>query len=170
MYVTRHAMERIRDRVGGPFAQAIERTLEGIQGELGTVAYIVADVEAKVADDGSNGDTLVAVAVDGSVETVYFRRSTQDMSARFFGAERVEDWRARPVFDDDAPQEWLDNSAHSAALDGVLPERIRQEARSERIRNNRKMGVSGRSTLLLSALSSGQQRRRVSRTRKRGGK
>lgn len=46
----------------------------------------------------------------------------------------------------------------------------RADARDERIRNNRKMRVSGRSTLLLSALSSGQQRRRVARTRKRGGR
>jgi len=48
-------------------------------------------------------------------------------------------------------------------------EATRQAKRAERVRNERKMRVTGRSTLLLSALSSGQQRRRVSR-RKRGGK
>jgi len=70
------------------------RKLEREPGDYGVIAYIVADVPAKHASDGSNGDVLVAVAVDGSIETVYFRRKSQDMSASFFGAERVEDWRS----------------------------------------------------------------------------
>lgn len=42
-------------------------------------------------------------------------------------------------------------------------EETRQEAREKRVDNGRKMRVTGRSTLLLGALSAGQQRRRVSR-------
>jgi len=67
----------------------IER-LERIYGEPGTVAYIVGILPAKMsAADGSNGDVVVAVAIDGSVETIYFRRASQDMSAEFFGARKV---------------------------------------------------------------------------------
>lgn len=64
--------------------------LERTPGEQGVVAYIAATLDTPVrSDDGSNGDTVVVIAVDGSVETVYFRRSTQDMSAAFFGARKV---------------------------------------------------------------------------------
>jgi hypothetical protein len=48
----------------------------------------------------------------------------------------------------------------------------RQEQREGRVANGRKMRVTGRGTLLLSALASGQQarKRQVRRTRKGGGK
>lgn len=93
MYVTQHAKARIRDRLDRPDAHRAVALLERASGDIGTVAYMLANVAPKVADDGSNGDILIAVAVDGSVETVYFRRSTHDMSAAFFGADRVVDWR-----------------------------------------------------------------------------
>lgn len=95
MYVTRHARERIADRVGALNADHALDYLFAIPGEPGVVAYIVDRYpEAVSAPDGSNGDTLVVVAVDGSVETVFWRRSTQDMSAAFFGAAAVVDLTA----------------------------------------------------------------------------
>jgi hypothetical protein len=59
-------------------------------GELGTVAYLVARLDRSVrALDGSNGDLVIAVAVDGSVDTVYYRRKEQDCTPRFFGAQKI---------------------------------------------------------------------------------
>ena len=88
MYVTWHARNRLRDRTGAR-AEGYERRLERVKGEPGHIAYVL-DTRAYIrADDGSNGNTVVAVAIDGSVETVYFRRSDQDMSPGYFGAERV---------------------------------------------------------------------------------
>lgn len=98
MYVTDHAQDRIAERVGGEVASALIGTLEVTPGQAGTVAYVLLDLPAyMVAPDGSNGDTLIAVAVDGSVETIYYRRGEQDMSPGYFGASRVEDLRAYPT-------------------------------------------------------------------------
>jgi hypothetical protein len=89
MYVTLHAANRIDDRLGFDRADDILDSLERVPGVPGTIAFVFEAQQFMVADDGSNGDTIVAIAVDGSVETVYFRRSTQDMSAEFFGADKV---------------------------------------------------------------------------------
>lgn len=95
MYVTEHAFARMVDRMGNARAQELANTLSTLNGERDTVAYIMGNLhEPVMADDGSNGDTMVAVAVDGSVETVYFRRSSQDLSAPYFGARKVVDMRA----------------------------------------------------------------------------
>ncbi len=97
MYVTDHARSRLTSRLGDK-ADALASVLETWEGERGTLAYIVADLPEPVeAGDGSNGDLLVIVVVDGSVETVYFRRSTQDLSPEFFGAEKVVDKRSYPL-------------------------------------------------------------------------
>jgi hypothetical protein len=97
MYVTQHARKRLRTRYGAS-AEALADELELQRGEYGTIAYIVCDMPANTrADDGSNGDLLVVLAVDGSVETVYFRRSSQDMTAAYFGARKVIDLRVDPV-------------------------------------------------------------------------
>ena len=90
MFVTAHAINRIGQRA---MRQAsIIEMLEATPGQSGVVAYIVARLTHKMETrDGSNGDLVIAVAVDGSVETVYFRRSTQDNSPAFFGAERIVD-------------------------------------------------------------------------------
>lgn len=94
MFITFHAAQRLQVRLGDAFSDTITAMLEAWEGERGTVAYIVMDLPRHtLADDGSNGDVLVVVAVEGSVETVYFRRSSQDMSAQFFGASRVVDTR-----------------------------------------------------------------------------
>lgn len=99
MFVTAHAHNRLAERVGGREADGIVRILETYNGEHGTVAYLLGHLSAKAtAPDGSNGDVIVAVAVDGSVETVYFRRSSQDMSAAFFGARKVVDLRTSPLY------------------------------------------------------------------------
>lgn len=90
MFITQHAYDRMLSRLGATRAAELRGELERLMGEPGTVAYLVGTyVEPFRADDGSNGDTIVAVAVDGSVETVFFRRSSQDMSAEFFGARKV---------------------------------------------------------------------------------
>lgn len=92
MYVTQHAVARMSDRLGG-MSEHLVGSLADIMGEVGVVAYLLPLEGPVVADDGSNGDTLVVIANDGSVETVYFRRSDQDMSAHYFGARRVVDMR-----------------------------------------------------------------------------
>ena len=90
MFVTAHAINRIGQRMRMQ-AHTVE-LLESIPGEPGTIAYLVGRTAGKVhADDGSNGDLVFAVAIDGSVETVYFRRASQDCSASFFGARKVVD-------------------------------------------------------------------------------
>jgi hypothetical protein len=94
MFVTQHAYLRMSTRLGPIHADALERTLSALPGEQGTIAYILADLPVPMwADDGSNGDILVGIAYDGSIETLYLRRSTQDMRAAFFGARRVVDLR-----------------------------------------------------------------------------
>lgn len=94
MYVTRHAQGRMAARLGEAQARRWSAFLESAPGLPGVVAFLVATLPVPVrADDGSNGDTLAVIAVDGSVETVFLRRSTQDMSASFFGARKVVDWR-----------------------------------------------------------------------------
>jgi hypothetical protein len=98
MFVTAHAYNRAVSRIGQTFADDVVRICEGRVGELGTVAYIVGDLPVKAkSPDGSNGELVVAVAVDGAVETIYFRRRSQDMSPAFFGARKVVDMRANPL-------------------------------------------------------------------------
>ena len=135
MFITQHARGRIMERVPAGWAGGILARLEHAPGEPGVYAYIVANLPyIRVAEDGSNGDILVVVAVDASVETVYLRRAEQDMSAAFFGAERVVDLRAgRDVSPED--------------------DTTRQERRATRVRNERKMRVTGASTRLLAELS-----------------
>jgi hypothetical protein len=100
MYVTDHAWARIRERTGAGYADECATRLERVVGGEGVVAYVL--------DTTVSGDLLVAVAVDGSVETVYFRRASQDMSPAFFGARAVRD--LRPEFDLDPgepePEPW----------------------------------------------------------------
>lgn len=107
MYVTQHAASRIAVRLDRSTAEWVERVLDGHKGEQGVVAYIVGNVPAPGTPPelrpawwlDSNGDTLIAVANEGSVETVFFRRASQDMSAGFFGARKVVDLRHIPLFE-----------------------------------------------------------------------
>jgi hypothetical protein len=100
MFVTMHAFERMVARLGLFTTRALERVLESYNGERGTVAYLAYNMPAPaVADDGSNGEVVVVIAVEGSVETVYFRRADQDLSAEFFGASRVVDLRTRALYE-----------------------------------------------------------------------
>lgn len=101
MYVTQHAAARIATRFPPDLADIVERILDGQQGEAGVIAYVVGHVPEPAGPplidtrwwERSNGDLLVAVANEGSVETVFFRRAEQDMSARYFGARKVVDLR-----------------------------------------------------------------------------
>jgi hypothetical protein len=96
MFVNAHSTNRINDRLGMWMGPRVLERLEGIMGQPGTIAYIVGDLPYKAqAKDGSNGELVIAVAVEGSVETVYFRRATQDISPEFFGAQWVFDLRER---------------------------------------------------------------------------
>jgi hypothetical protein len=88
-YITSHAIERLDQRLGQDAADDVIYQLEQMRGEPGHVAYVFEAQRFMVADDGSNGNTIVAIAVDGSIETVYFRRSDQDMSPEFFGGRKV---------------------------------------------------------------------------------
>lgn len=93
MYVTQHAHDRLRSRMGRA-ADMIVSELEALPGERGTVAYVLADMDDRAyAPDGSNGELLVVLVVDGSVETVYYRRHEQDMDPAYFGAHKVVDLR-----------------------------------------------------------------------------
>jgi hypothetical protein len=84
MYLTEHARHRLTQRLGVAGLD-VGATLEEWPGERGTVVYLLAD--------RVNG-IVVAVAVDGSVETVYLRRPEQDMSTESFGlARKVVDLR-----------------------------------------------------------------------------
>ena len=92
MFVTQHALRRLRDRLPEPIRQEVVGHLWAIPGRSGTQVYLVRQLpEYIVTEDGSNGNLVFAVAVDGSVETVYIRRNEQDNSPAFFGAERVWD-------------------------------------------------------------------------------
>lgn len=98
MFVTQHARSRLAARLGTGPAASIAAVLETYDGERGVVAYILADLHPPVqADDGSNGDLLVVVVDDGSVGTVYFRRSEQDTTPAYFGAHKVVDLRVYPL-------------------------------------------------------------------------
>jgi len=92
MHVTGHARARLHSRLGKNMrlVGAIIGRLEAEPGRPNTVAYIVATLDTPVnTEDGSNGDTVVAVAVNGSVDTIYLRRGDQDLSAKFFRANEV---------------------------------------------------------------------------------
>jgi len=82
----------MRERLPWKDRRHIIEILWDIPGKLGTQVYWVRQLaEPVMADDGSNGTMVFAVAVDGSVETVYIRRAEQDNSPEFFGAEQVFD-------------------------------------------------------------------------------
>lgn len=107
MFVTAHAQNRAMSRLGADMGARFVDLCEGMQGEGGTVAYIVGEVPASMvkpepkADpqwySKSNGGLVIAVAVDGSIETVYFRRASQDNTAGFFGARALVDMRVNPL-------------------------------------------------------------------------
>lgn len=82
MYVTQHARVRIIERMGTGLGAFFIDDLWATEGEPGTVAYRVGILGNEYA---------FAIAVDGSVETVYFRRKSQDCSPAFFGASKVVD-------------------------------------------------------------------------------
>lgn len=92
MYVTSHAKARLHSRIHKDLRAfgSVVGSLESMQGEEGTVVYLLDRLDTPVhAEDGSNGEIVVAVAVDGSVDTIYLRRKSQDLSAAHFGARKV---------------------------------------------------------------------------------
>lgn len=89
MFVTDHAKAQARLRLGTRAADDLVRRLEPIVGEPDTVLYVDGPFPYVQAPDGSNGDMIVAVAVDGSVDTVYLRRSSQTLDPAHFGARKV---------------------------------------------------------------------------------
>jgi hypothetical protein len=98
MFVTQHAQDRIFERMHTPGAALdIIEALEASPGYRYTVVIVLARGLAIVSPDGSNGDTLIAIAVDGSVDTIYARRSEQTLDPRHFGADRVIDLYDRGI-------------------------------------------------------------------------
>lgn len=159
MYVTQHAATRLEERVGVRHAYLLASMLERMSGQVGHVAYLLEDLPTVVTEAGSNGDVVVAIAIEGSVETIYFRRRDQDMSPEWFGVSEVIDLREDDRDEPEYAPEW------DTGYEDVP---VRGEARAARLDNGRKMVVTGRSALMLNSLVRQQkQRRRVSR-RKRG--
>lgn len=96
MFVTAHAEARVHSRLGyethdllDDDADRLIADLEARPGEPGTVVYYWQLGGTRQALDGSNGNLLVAIAVDGSVDTVYLRRATQTLDPAHFGARKV---------------------------------------------------------------------------------
>lgn len=96
MYVSAHAIARITDRLTGPQAESIIRRLEAMPGALGDVAIeVYRQISVKrmtdTLPDMSNGDQIIVIARDGSIETVMLRRSwNQPFTASALGVDRVE--------------------------------------------------------------------------------
>ena len=81
MFITSHAKARMRSRLDAVLTRSIESHLESVVGVPGRYVYIVRYLAVPVlADDGSNGDVVLAIVEDGSVETVCFRRGTAGIS------------------------------------------------------------------------------------------
>lgn len=156
MYVTVHATDRMGDRLGWELTDLLQAELEARTGEVGTVAYLLGSIA---------GEVIVAVAVDGSVETVYFRRETQDLTPVWFGASKVVDLRIVTTGMDSPEYERA--YERSQALDRELTRAERREARSN---NGRKMVVTNRSALMLGRLIREQKMRRRVGRRKVGGR
>jgi hypothetical protein len=102
MFVTNHARSRLTERMTDMRADRIALLLEAFTTtHTGKLAIIVGTLPRKVsapAPEGkwwqdSNGEVIVAIAVGGSVETVFFRRASQDMTPEFFGVKTVIDLR-----------------------------------------------------------------------------
>lgn len=89
MFVTGHAADRVNARLGYDEAETLIADLEAVPGEPGKVVYYRHLGESRSARDGSNGDVIVAVALNGSVDTVFLRRSSQDMGEGHFGARKT---------------------------------------------------------------------------------
>lgn len=160
MYVTMHAVEQIDARLGHEDADTYVYVLEQMSGQVGRVAYLLADLPYVADEAGSRGDVIVAIAIEGSVETVYFRRHDQDMSAEWFGVDEVIDLRE---YDDryESVPEW-DTGYEDVPVKG--------EARAKRLDSRGKMMVSNRSALMLNRLVRDAGNRKRQRRRKRGAK
>lgn len=92
MFVTAHARARLADRLGLTAGHLIADVLEARPGLAGHVAIEVAREPAYTAGkDGSNGDQVIVIARDGSVETVMLRRSwNQPFTPSALGVDTVE--------------------------------------------------------------------------------
>lgn len=92
MLVTSHARVRLRARLGDTEANRLIARFEAATGEIGAVAIEVARFDPpKRLSDGSNGDMLVVIVRDGSVETVMLRRSwNQPFTAEALGVDRTQ--------------------------------------------------------------------------------
>lgn len=96
MLLSAHARARLRERLPVDEALSIEQRLEQTLGEPGLVAIIVARLRGHRGDRrpetelrASNGDTVVAIVEDGTVVTVYYRRSGQPLPPQ---VERIVLW------------------------------------------------------------------------------
>jgi hypothetical protein len=103
VFISAHAAARLRERLPDREADGIVARLEAAPGSPGLVAFIVdrhpgehrGDLRRNVAERASNGDTVVAIARDGEVTTVYYRRSwDQTLTAHGLGVGRVVRWCA----------------------------------------------------------------------------
>lgn len=89
MYVTEHARGRLVARMGEDTAARLVGIFESWEGKPGVIAYIAGTLYVDAVAGVRGTHVIVAVAQDGSVETVYFRRMGQDLSAAYFGASEV---------------------------------------------------------------------------------
>lgn len=93
MNVSLHARGQLLTRMPAPEAVAIIAELEAAPWPHGSEARIIRRGNGpKDRRWGlSNGNVLVAIIVAGLVRTVMWRREGQDMTAEFFGVDRVTD-------------------------------------------------------------------------------
>ena len=82
MFVTAHARARLADRLGARAGARLADQLEGMNAPPGRIAYSVGPA------DGVSAVTL-AIAEDGTVQTVLLRHAWQAMSPRTLKVERV---------------------------------------------------------------------------------
>ena len=81
MFVTAHARARLADRLGARAGARMADQLEGMNAPPGRIAYAL----------GAQGVSAVtlAIAEDGTVQTVLLRHAWQAMSPRTLKVERV---------------------------------------------------------------------------------
>jgi|GEM_PF-5914801 len=111
MNVGIHARGQLLGRMPAREAVAIIAELEATAPPKGTEARIIRRFGERRSDGQSNGDLLIAIIERGTVVTVYWRRSSQSMTAETFRVDRLRDMTRTP-----AEQAAIDTSTHKAAV------------------------------------------------------
>jgi len=91
MLVSRHAKVRLFERLTAQPALRVIARLEAMAGTCDAVAIEVHRFAHRTTADGSNGDAVVVIAREGTVETVMLRRSwNQPFTPSALGVDRIE--------------------------------------------------------------------------------